>query len=136
MVSPRDTADDVMQDALLRAWRKRRSYDPAKGSPEAWLRAIVIHEARRTARRQARRAHDLTEDHSLGIERTHDIDTTLVLRAAVARLPARQHQVVLMFYYLDLPISEIAKSAGITEGAVKATLAKARRTIKRNIEGN
>jgi RNA polymerase sigma-70 factor (ECF subfamily) len=47
--SPAD-ADDLAQDALLRAVRAIRSYDAVKGSPEAWLWRIVANTARDAAR--------------------------------------------------------------------------------------
>lgn len=40
-VVPTGAWEDVLQDALTTAWRKRRQYDAAKGSPRNWLLAIV-----------------------------------------------------------------------------------------------
>ena len=47
-------ADDLAQDALLRAVRAIHSYDPSKGSPEAWLWRIVVNAGRDSARRRER----------------------------------------------------------------------------------
>jgi RNA polymerase sigma-70 factor (ECF subfamily) len=41
-------ADDVVQEALVRAWRRRESYDSGRGTPQAWLLAIVADRARDT----------------------------------------------------------------------------------------
>src|ERR1700687_1589380 len=53
-------ADDLAQDALLRAVRAIRRYDPARGTPEAWLWRIVVNAARDSARRRDR-ARNLIE---------------------------------------------------------------------------
>ena len=49
--------DDVLQNALLLAWRWRAQFDPARGSERGWLLAITANEARKShRRRRARRA--------------------------------------------------------------------------------
>jgi len=44
--------DDVVQDALTRAWRKRHLYDADRGTPRTWLLAIVADRARRVRQRR------------------------------------------------------------------------------------
>ena len=46
-LSSLDDADDLVQDALTRAWTKRDSFDPARGTARSWLLAIVADRARR-----------------------------------------------------------------------------------------
>src|SRR3954451_2335075 len=43
--------DDIVQDALARAWSKRHQYDGTRGSVSAWLMAITADQARKAARR-------------------------------------------------------------------------------------
>lgn len=46
--------DDIVQEALARAWVKRRQFDGAKGAPSAWLLAITADQARKAVRRLGR----------------------------------------------------------------------------------
>src|SRR2546423_2135232 len=43
--------DDIVQEALARAWAKRSQYDAGRGTPSAWLLAITADQARKAVRR-------------------------------------------------------------------------------------
>ncbi len=47
MLGDAASADDVVQEALIRAWTKRAQFDPQRGTPAAWLLAITADQARR-----------------------------------------------------------------------------------------
>jgi RNA polymerase sigma-70 factor (ECF subfamily) len=53
-LAPHDDPDDLVQDALARAWAKRRQYDAQRGSATTWLLAIVADVARASRRTRAR----------------------------------------------------------------------------------
>src|ERR1700730_17582735 len=55
VAGPSEDADDLAQEALLRAVRAVKSFDSAKGTPEAWLWRIVANAARDSARHSDRR---------------------------------------------------------------------------------
>src|SRR3954471_4598664 len=40
-----DAVDDVVQEALLRAWKRSETFDPARGTPQAWLVGITANQA-------------------------------------------------------------------------------------------
>lgn len=52
IVRDRSAADDLLQDAYLKIWRRARSYDPALASPIAWMVAIIRNSAIDTMRKQ------------------------------------------------------------------------------------
>src|SRR5829696_9686108 len=54
-LAPGADRDDVVQEALVRAWTKRRLYDPGRGSASAWLLAITADRAGKARRHAARR---------------------------------------------------------------------------------
>lgn len=82
-----DNRDDVVQDALLRAWRARGQFDPAKGTLSAWLVAITAHQATRVRRRSRFGLPSLGEP-EVGSEDAID------LRNAVTRLTPRERLAV------------------------------------------
>jgi RNA polymerase sigma factor (sigma-70 family) len=123
----RSDCDDVVQDALTAAWRKWASYDAARGTPRAWLLAIVADQARKSRRR--RREVLQVGDPGAHLDRPRDVD----LERAVRRLPARQRLAVELHYFLDLPVTEVAATMGCAEGTVKATLSHARARLEREL---
>lgn len=54
LIAHANDVEDALQTALLAAWRKRSSYDPARGSVRGWLLAITANEARKTHRYRKR----------------------------------------------------------------------------------
>ncbi len=131
-LSSLDDADDIVQEALTRAWTKRDSFDPSRGSPRSWLLAIVADRARR---RWARRPRPVLPDPSPEPhEYTEPAARRVDLRRAIAALPDRQRTTVFLHYYLDLAVNEVAEVLGCSAGTVKSNLSDARRTLARRLE--
>ncbi|ALG06565.1 RNA polymerase sigma factor [Kibdelosporangium phytohabitans] len=59
-----------------------------------------------------------------------DQDVSMDLRRAMASLPPRQRAAVVLRYWEDLPITEVAQLLGCTEGTVKSQCAKALATLR------
>jgi len=55
------------------------------------------------------------------------------LTLALMRLPLPQRQVVVLYYLADLPVHEIARDCGISDGAVRTRLAVAKRRLEREL---
>jgi RNA polymerase sigma-70 factor, ECF subfamily len=122
--------DDVVQEALLRAWRKRSQYDSMRGSIRTWLLAIVADQARRL-RNRARQTSILADITAPG----RSLDERLDVEGAVSRLPPRQRLAVECFYFVDLSIDETAAVMRCSPGTVKSTLADARHRLKGLLDG-
>jgi RNA polymerase sigma factor (sigma-70 family) len=123
--------DDILQEALARAWRKWATYSPEKGTPRSWLLAIALDQSRRAASRNTRTyllSDGSSTDHPAAAAAV-DIDRNIDLRAAVRALPDRQREAAVLFYYVDLPVNEIAALMGCSAGTVKSTLSDARRRL-------
>jgi RNA polymerase sigma-70 factor (ECF subfamily) len=125
--------DDVVQEALVRAWRRRETFDARKGSPLAWLLAIVAGCSRRSRIRAPREVP--TEVLAGRIAAGADPDTDLDLERALAALPNRERLAVALFYFVDLGIAETAAVMGCSEGTVKATLHHARAHLRERLGG-
>ena len=52
------------------------------------------------------------------------------LEPLIARLPRRQREVIGLYYFVDLPVQQVAALLGVSSGTVKSTLAEARRRIQ------
>ena len=119
-------AEDVVQDAVLRAWQKRHTFDERRGSPRAWLLAIVLDRCRR---HRVRRRLDVAQLSAAPAD--WDVDVRLDVEALVQSLPRRQRQVVTLHYLADLAVEEIAAVLGLSESSVKTHLSKGRRSLRK-----
>jgi DNA-directed RNA polymerase specialized sigma24 family protein len=127
-LAPGADRDDVVQDALVRAWTKRRQYDPGRGTPSAWLLAITADQARRARRRSGAAVGHLVPAPAA------DGDRGLDLARALDRLTTRQRLAVDCHYYAGLTVAETAAVMGCAEGTVKSTLADARARLRPLLE--
>jgi RNA polymerase sigma-70 factor, ECF subfamily len=128
-------ADDIAQETFARAlarWPRLSSYE----LPEAWVRQVAMRLAIDSARRVRRTlrllpsllgptAHDPEPASSLGFT---------PLGRALARLPLREREVLVLYYVADLPVDRIAHERGIPVSTVKARLAAGRRRLERDLE--
>lgn len=128
-LSPPGDRDDVVQESLTRAWRKRHQFDPARGTPSAWLLAITADQAR-----QARRRRPVAWFSGDPPGRVRSTDDAVDVEFAVSKLPPRQRLAVDCFYFVGLSVAETAAVMRCAEGTVKSTLSDARKRLKTMLE--
>lgn len=121
-----DDRDDLVQETLLRAWRRWETYDPSRGEPLAWLLGIAYRQRRRFARRADRLATGCEAREVAVVQGSGDLD----LERAIERLSARQRVTVDLYYFVDLDVATIATVLGCAPGTVKATLHQARARLR------
>ena len=132
-------AQDAVQDAFIEAWRSLPGLrDPDRF--EAWMRRLLVRACFRTARRSKRvgaveiRLTPGDEPAVAGAERhlaVHD-----QLERGLARIPAEQRAVVVLVYYLDLPLSDAAQAMDIPLGTAKSRLNRATNALRAAIEAD
>ena len=126
-LGPNGGQDDVVQEALVRAWRHRGGFDARRGTFSAWLMTIVANEAKRAVGRL--RLPVRLEP----IGRTATPDDRLDIEQALTRLSARQRLAVDCFYFAGLSLSETAAVMHCSDGTVKSTLFDARERLRREL---
>ncbi len=124
-----DAARDAVDEACARAWerlRRGREIDVLA----AWVRVVAINGARGGLRRRAveRRARARLEARAIPAEAESlgGVADAMDVRAALAGLPRRQREIVVLFYFLDKSVATIARELNVAEGTVKAALHRAR----------
>jgi len=124
IVHDREQARDIAQEVfaeLFSRWRRISRYD----RPDAWVRRVAIRMAVRGIRRERqRRRLEQSFDRSPP-SRPLDLD---VLRA-VAKLPRAQQAAVVLFYFEDRPIAEVADLLACSEVTAKVHLHRARKRL-------
>ena len=121
--------DDLVQEALSRAWRRWETYKPERGSPQTWLLAIVADRARRIHRRRPAAAAEWSGGATLAPNEA-DLD----LERAIEGLPKRQRLAVELHYFVGLTTAEAALVMSCAEGTVKSALYDARSNLRRALE--
>jgi len=120
-------AQDVVQEAYTRAWRewKRVQRHPA---PEAWVRLVVSRLAIDGHRRTAGWWKAVARSGPPAPAAPPGEDTVL-LTAALRRLPTNQRQALALHYLFGASVAEIAEETGATEGTVKSWLSRGRAAL-------
>ena len=131
-----ELARDAVQDGLIRAWRDL----PGLRDPErfdAWLHRLTVNACLDLARRRRRRPieveltpiHDpMTADASAVVDQRDLIDTVL------RRLDPGGRAIVVLHYYLGMPLTEVAATLGIPVGTVKSRLHRALGEMRAAVE--
>ncbi len=122
-----ELARDAVQEALIRAWRDLpRLRDPDRF--DAWLYRLTINSCLDQARRRRRRPIEV-ELTPIDMPAASDMSGALADRelvdAAMRRLDDAGRAIVVLHYFLGLPLTEVAATLGIPIGTVKSRLHRA-----------
>jgi RNA polymerase sigma-70 factor (ECF subfamily) len=120
--------DDVAQAAMERAWR-HRDHCVARHAPEGWVAAIARREALREYGRQ-RRLVILSDPPETPVAASDErIVETVAVDGVMRELSHGDRQMVLWRYADDLSSEEIGRRLGLSPGAVRVRLHRARRAL-------
>jgi RNA polymerase sigma factor (sigma-70 family) len=132
-------AEDAVQDALLDAWRDLRGLRDVDRF-DAWLYRLLIRACQDTTRKERRRR--TIELPLLAIDGPPIPDTQHVTALAdeiergLRRLTVEQRSVLVLIYYLDLPLGEAAATLGIPLGTMKSRLNRALGALRASLEAD
>src|SRR5262245_42949799 len=128
-------AQDAVQEAFARALARPQALADLE-SPEAWLRTVAINVVRRRWRRRKVLDAILLRDRPVqrlveagpGPERSD-------LRDAIAELPRAYREVIVLHYFADLSVEEMATVLGVPTGTVKSRLSRGRSALASRLTG-
>ncbi len=130
----RGEVDDIVQDVFLMALRR---FDQFRGesSEWTWLAAIAINRCRSHRRRRLLEFRWLTRakaDGSAGLNLAMERDETVQkVRDAVAALPDRDREVVVLYYLEEWTVAEISRRTKTSAGAIDVRLHRAREKLRK-----
>jgi RNA polymerase sigma-70 factor (sigma-E family) len=136
LVDDQESAEDLVQDVFAALPRR---FPDSVDEPLGYLRAAVVNRSRSALRRRmvarAFWSRHQVEDTVEAAERStmRSADRVEMLQA-IGRLPRRQREVIVLRYYEDLPVGEIASVLKTSPGAVSSALNRALAALSSNKE--
>jgi RNA polymerase sigma-70 factor (sigma-E family) len=129
-----DAAEDLVQASLLKLYRAWSRVDTS-GEPDAYLRQIIVNTSRSWWRARWRHETPVPDvpDTAAGEDAADRHAVGTLVRAALARLPARQRAVLVLRYFEDLPEREVAALLGCSAGAVKTHAHRGLRSLRESL---
>jgi RNA polymerase sigma-70 factor, ECF subfamily len=135
LLRDRAAAEDVTATAFERAYRKRSRFDPSRGNGRAWLFGIARNAALDELRRRGKQTElvaDPIDEAGLDTERS---EQRLVLVAALAKLDARERELISLKFFAGLANAEIASVLAISESNAGTKLHRAVTKLREACDG-
>jgi len=130
MLEDRGAAEDAVQEASVKAWRKLRQLRGDVTKLRPWFLSIVANEcrmARRTRWWSVLKMPDLARQESRERESYSD------LHAALLRLDPGERLPLVLHFYLDLPLDEVARTLRISPSAAKSRIYRAAKKLRADL---
>ncbi len=136
MTRDRESVEDVMQEALVQEWRDLPSFRPI-GSFKSWMMKILVNKIRKHYRRKrvstvALESATEVPENSEGLDETIERrEEARLLRQALELLSRDHREALVLRYFNELTVPEIAQTLGCREGTVKSRLSRALSRLQR-----
>lgn len=135
LLGDRSEAEDVAQDAFVRVWRHAPRWRPEGARFDTWLHTVVLNLCRDRLRRRAGRRHeplgpDPVDPAPSALAGLEEDERGRAVAAAIAALPERQREAIVLVHYQDLPGAAAAAALGVSVDALESLLARGRRALR------
>jgi len=134
MLGDKTEAEDVAQEAFLRVWRQAPKWRPGQARFDTWLHRVSLNLCYDRLRRRREiptdDPPDLADDGPAPDRGLEARDTGRRVGAALARLPDRQREAIVLCHYQELGNIEAAAIMGVTVEALESLLSRGRRSLR------
>lgn len=128
MLADRSSAEDAVQEASLKAWRKLRQLRGDAGSLRSWFLSIVANECRMTRRQRWWSVQKLADVERRAVE--VDRESISDLHRALLKLSPEDRLPLALHFYLDLPLEETANALRVSPSAAKSRIYRAAKRLR------
>ena len=132
MLRRREPAEDAVQEATFKAWRRIGQLRPETESLRPWFMTIVANECRSMRRARWWSVLPLPLGRSSSFNEQRLAETT-DLRQSIERLSHDDRVLLYLYYWLDLPLDEVAEALGVSLAAAKGRLYRAVRRLRERL---
>lgn len=133
MLNDRSTAEDAVQEASIKAWRKLGQLRSDLGSLRSWFLSIVANECRMVRRQRWWSVVKMDEIRPVHGSRDQFDETALDLKSALLRLSPEERLPLVLHFYLDLPLEEVARTLGLSPAAAKSRIYRTARKLRSDL---
>lgn len=140
MLGDRTEAEDVAQDAFLRIWHQSSCWQPGQARFDTWLHRVALNLCYDRLRRRREQLVakppdqiDLGPTPEQGLEQADLGDR---VGRALAALPPRQREAIVLHYYQELSNIDAAAVMEVSVEALESLLSRARRNLRAQLEHN
>src|SRR5215467_10168185 len=134
MLRDRAAAEDAVQEAALKAWRKHGQLRGGAEGFRGWFLSIVANECRMARRTRWWHVIRVADPPELAASVEELAVSSSDLRDAVLRLDSGDRAALFCFFYLDLPMEEVARVLGVSPSAARSRVYRAARRLKPELD--
>ena len=131
MLVDRSSAEDAVQEASIKAWRKLRQLRGDVNSMRPWFLSIVANECRMARRQRWLSVLKLAEIPSL--QSSPEQSSTSDLHSALLKLSPDERLPLVGHFYLDLPLDEVARTLRVSPAAAKSRIYRAAKRLRSDL---
>ncbi len=134
----RQTAEEMTQDALMLIYRKLHKFRGDSTFP-TWIFAVSLNLYRSSLRRKSLQVESIDNLAEIAGGRVPHLqleqdEREELLRRAVAALPGRYRDAVIVYYFREMDLTDTAAILGVPEGTAKAWLHRGRKILRRKLD--
>jgi RNA polymerase sigma-70 factor (ECF subfamily) len=138
MLGDAHEAEDVAQDAFMRAWKHAPQWIPGKAKFATWLHRVTLNLCYDRLRKRRETPHadaglELADPAPGASEAWLTRQRSAHVRAALDRLPPRQRAAIALCHYEEMAQTEAAAALGVSVDALESLLARARRALRADL---
>jgi len=134
-------AEEIVQDVFFAYYRQQERFEQ-RSSLKTYLVKITVHKSHDYLRSWKNKRHILFEKLHIGVsKRSPEInliekDERRIVTVALFELPINYREVIILYYYQELKVREIAEVLACTESTVKTRLRRARQILQEKLDKN
>ena len=137
MVGNRTDAEDLVQEAFIRAWKHAARWQPGRAAFSTWLYRVVVNlgidQKRRPRHDALDEAFEPVDETPTAEERIEERQRSAAFRQATVALPDRQRQAIALVYGAGISNKAAAETIGVSVKALESLLIRAKRTLRANL---
>ena len=131
MLADRSSAEDAVQEASIKAWRKLHQLRGDSNSLRPWFLSIVANECRMARRQRWWSVLKLADMAAIGPNT--DLSATPDLHGALLKLSPEDRLPLVLHFYLDLPLNEVARALRVSPAAAKSRVYRAAKRLRSDL---
>jgi RNA polymerase sigma-70 factor, ECF subfamily len=132
-------AEDVCQESFMKLWQQAARWEADRARVSTWLYQVALNACRDRLRRQRPQVADdpdlLQSPQPQPARQAEAEQRAGLLHAAIAELPPRQREALLLFHFEGHSQADTAAVLEVSEDALESLLARARRGLRERLEG-